>query len=158
MKTVVAALGFCMLAEAAFAAGQPCCSGERRGGLDFSLPCTWHSPIPAEDAVIGFASGSANLSAEAQAILDRQAAVLARIPNDPVELVGHADTVETPTASEQAALSQRRAEAARIYLIGQGIAPGRITASGRDSPFMIPRQLTPDTLARMRVVFTQVGN
>lgn len=158
MKTVVAALGLCMLAETALAADQPCYTGERRGGLDFSLPCTWHSPIPAADSVIAFASGSANLSAEAQAILDRQAAVLARFPNDPVELVGHADTVEAPTPSDQAALSQSRAEAARTYLIAQGIAPGRITASGRDAPLMIPRQLTPDTLARMRVVFTQVGN
>lgn len=44
-----------------------------------------------------------------------------------VELVGHADTVEAPTASEQAALSQSRAEAARAYLISRGIAPDRIT-------------------------------
>ncbi|MCR6628839.1 MAG: OmpA family protein [Magnetospirillum sp.] len=158
MKTVVAAFGFCMLAETAIAADQPCYTSERRGGLDFSLPCAWHSPIPAEDAVIGFASGSANLSADAQAILDRQAAVLARFPNAPVELVGHADTVEAPTASEQAALSQSRAGAVRAYLISRGIVSGRITASGRDYPFMIPRQLTPETLARMRVVFTQMGN
>jgi outer membrane protein OmpA-like peptidoglycan-associated protein len=158
MKAVIAALGFCMLAETAVAADPPCYTGGRRGGLDFSLPCTWHSPIPAEDAVIGFASGSANLSTDAQAILDRQAAVLARFPNDPVELVGHADTVEAPTASEQAALSQSRAEAVRAYLISRGIAPGRMTASGRDHPFMIPRQVTPEILARMRVVFTQMGN
>lgn len=157
MKAMVVALGFSILAGSVIAADSPCSKGERKGGLDFSLPCYWHSPIPAEDAVIGFAPKSAELSSEAQAILDRQADILARFPRDAIELVGYADTVEAATALEQAELGQKRAKVARDHLIGRGIAPDRITASGRDHPFMIPRHVTPETLARMRVVFTRVG-
>lgn len=131
--------------------------GRAKGGLDFSSPCIWHSPIPAGDAVVGFETGSAGLSSEAKAILDRQASILASFSNEQVKLVGYADTVEAETASDQAALGQRRAAAVRDYLGSRGIPPGRISVSGSDHPFMIPRQATPENLARMRVVFTRVG-
>lgn len=156
IKWMVALLG--VVLGSASAIGEPCIKWQHKGGVDFSLPCYWHNPIPAEDAAIGFAPGSAELSIEAKAILDRQAAALASFPGDLIELVGHADTVEAVTASQQAALGRRRAEAAREHLIGQGIVPNRIIASGSDVPIMIPRQVTPENLERMRVVVTRVGS
>ncbi|OAN49883.1 hypothetical protein A6A05_12720 [Magnetospirillum moscoviense] len=155
---LVATLGGCILAQAAFAEDLPCTTGERRGGLDFSSPCIWHSPIPAHDAAVGFEPKSAELSIEAKAILDRQAAILVGLSNERVKLVGYADTVEAQGPAEQEQLGQRRAAAVRDYLVSRGVGPGRISAVGSDHPFLIPRQATPENLARMRVVFTRAGD
>lgn len=49
-------------------------------------------------------------------------------PTLTVRVSGHTDTVGT-SASNQT-LSESRANAVRTFLIGQGVAPGRITAVG----------------------------
>ena len=123
-------------------------------GIDFELPCVLHSPIPEPDGKVHFAPGSAALSDDARAVLDRQAEVLARFPEVVVETLGFADTTEAPTASAEAALSLERATAVRDYLIRKGIAASRVSATGHDYAPIIPREVDAATLAAMRVVWT----
>lgn len=86
--------------------------------------------------------------------MDRQADILARFPNVPIELVGYADTVEATTARERQSLGKRRAEAVRTALVQRGIKPERMTVRGADQQFLIPRDHDEEILARMRAVFT----
>lgn len=74
---------------------------------------------------IHFALDQATISPESADVLDQIAAVLQEYPFITVELLGHTD----PRASYayNLDLSNRRAMAARNYLIRQGIAPERMT-------------------------------
>lgn len=126
-----------------------------KGGLDFSLPCIPHSPIPETDKSVHFGSGSFVLSKDAKAILERQAEILRRFPNLMIEIIGFADIVEAPGSQEKAELGQKRAEAVREYLIGKGIDAGLVTAIGREYAPIIPSQIDEKTLAAMRYVWTK---
>ena len=64
------------------------------------------------------------LSGEARATLDRQAAWLTRYPQVLVQVAGNAD--ERGTEEYNLALGQRRANAARDYLVARGVGSGRI--------------------------------
>lgn len=64
------------------------------------------------------------LSGEARATLDRQAAWLTRYPQVLVQVAGNAD--ERGTEEYNLALGQRRANAARDYLVARGVSSGRI--------------------------------
>jgi len=79
-----------------------------------------------------FKGGSAEIDATAQVTLDKQALWLNRFPNWNVKVQGFADDPGAPEANM--ALSLRRAEAVRDYLIRQGVAPVRmrVKAYGRD--------------------------
>lgn len=134
---------------------EPCVAGVRTGNLDRSLPCQWLSPIVEGDSAVLFAAGSAALSPEAMAILDRQAEVLRRFLRLAVETVGFADTVEAPTSAERTRLGKQRAMAAGQYLIDHGVAAERITASGRPDARLVAPPLNPDALAAMRMVRTE---
>jgi peptidoglycan-associated lipoprotein len=81
-----------------------------------------------------FDSDSTELSAEAQATLDKQAEWLNQYPRYNFALEGHAD--ERGTREYNFALGARRAEAAKNYLISRGVAASRIrTASfGKERP------------------------
>jgi len=125
-----------------------------QGGLDFSLPCYLHSPLAPEDSEVFFGPGSADLSAEAKATLDRQVAVLRRYPELKIELTGFADTREAPSSTERADWGLKRAEAVRAYLAGNGIDAGRITAAGNPGQVLIPLRKDEETFAAMRFVLT----
>lgn len=71
-----------------------------------------------------FAFDSAVLREPSRAVLRQQAAWLERNPNARITVEGHAD--ERGTREYNLALGARRAEAVRTYLVGLGIAPGRI--------------------------------
>ena len=64
------------------------------------------------------------LSQEARATLDRQAAWLKRYPSVAVTIEGHCD--ERGTREYNMALGARRANAARAYLVALGIPSGRM--------------------------------
>ena len=66
-----------------------------------------------------------DIDAEARAILDTQASWLQRFPNVRVTIEGHAD--ERGTREYNLALGDRRANAAKNYLVARGIDAGRIT-------------------------------
>jgi peptidoglycan-associated lipoprotein len=83
---------------------------------------------------IFFESDATELSAQAQATLDKQAEWLNRYRRYSFTIEGHAD--ERGTREYNFALGARRAEAAKNYLISRGVAASRIrTASfGKERP------------------------
>ncbi|MGB3201432.1 MAG: OmpA family protein [Nodosilinea sp.] len=73
---------------------------------------------------IHFALDRADISAESADVLDQIAATLLEYPFLTVELQGHTDP--RASAAYNLALSERRANAARNYLIAQGVPPERM--------------------------------
>ena len=78
---------------------------------------------------------SSELSAAAQKTLDENAALLKRYPSWSVTVEGHCD--ERGTAEYNLALGERRAGAARAYLVSLGISGDRlrIVSYGKEFPF-----------------------
>jgi peptidoglycan-associated lipoprotein len=99
-------------------------------------------PVPGseEDLVanvgdrVFFAFDRSSLSPESQGTLDRQAAWLAKYPNVQVLLAGNCD--DRGTEEYNLALGQRRANAARDYLVARGVSASRIRtiSYGKDRP------------------------
>lgn len=86
---------------------------------------------------IFFAFDSSQLSPEAQATLDKQAAWLAKYANVRVLIAGNCD--DRGTEEYNLALGQRRANAARDYLVARGVDPSRIQtiSYGKDRPIAL---------------------
>ncbi len=82
-----------------------------------------------------FALDSSDISPEAQAILDQSAATLKRYPAWSVTIEGHCD--ERGSAEYNLALGERRALAARAYLVSLGLAADRLrtVSYGKEFPF-----------------------
>lgn len=74
------------------------------------------------------------LSADAQATLQKQASWLAQYPQVNVEIAGNCD--DRGTEEYNIALGQRRANAARDFLVAKGVASSRIStiSYGKDRP------------------------
>ena len=74
------------------------------------------------------------LSSDARATLDRQAGWLGRYPQVSVQVAGNCD--DRGTEEYNLALGQRRANAARDYLVAQGVNSSRIStiSYGKDRP------------------------
>ena len=74
------------------------------------------------------------LSDEAQATLTKQATWLGKYPNVQVQLAGNCD--ERGTEEYNLALGNRRANAARDFLVAKGVSTARITtiSYGKDRP------------------------
>jgi peptidoglycan-associated lipoprotein len=81
-----------------------------------------------------FAYDSSVLSTEAQQTLERQAAWLQQYPNVKVTVEGHAD--ERGTREYNIALGERRANAAKSYLVSLGVGADRVTtiSYGKERP------------------------
>lgn len=81
-----------------------------------------------------YALDSSTLSSEAQATLDRQSAWLQRNPQVQVQMGGNCD--ERGTTEYNLALGQRRANAARDYLVARGVSSARVSAIsyGKERP------------------------
>jgi peptidoglycan-associated lipoprotein len=79
-----------------------------------------------------YAFNSSSLSSDAQSTLDRQAEFFTTYPQDNLEIAGNCDERGT----EEYNLGQRRANAARDYLVAKGIASSRIStiSYGKDHP------------------------
>ncbi len=75
-----------------------------------------------------FTSGRADLKVGATSNLDRLVAFLNQNPNRNVEIEGHTDSVGTDDYNQ--ALSQRRADSVRSFLVRQGVSGTRLSASG----------------------------
>lgn len=84
---------------------------------------------------VSFALDSYTLSDDARAALDRNATWLRRWPSTRVTVEGHADA--RGTNEYNLALGDRRAAAARDYLVSLGIDAARLTAisKGEEQPF-----------------------
>lgn len=75
---------------------------------------------------INFAFDSAELSAEARAILDKQADFIRQFPEVRFKVFGHTDLVGSAGYNQR--LGLRRAQAAVAYLTSQGISRSRLEA------------------------------
>lgn len=84
-----------------------------------------------------FAVDQSTLSPEAQGVLAGQARWLASNPGYTALVEGHAD--EQGTREYNLALGGRRANAARDYLIGQGVSPDRMRtiSYGKERPLQV---------------------
>ncbi|NLR71031.1 peptidoglycan-associated lipoprotein Pal [Novosphingobium sp. ERN07] len=78
-----------------------------------------------------------NIDASDQGILQSQAQWLGRYPNKAVTIEGHAD--ERGTRDYNLALGERRANAAKNYLVSLGIDPSRVTvvSYGKERPIAL---------------------
>ncbi len=81
-----------------------------------------------------FGFDQSNLSSDAQSTLDRQASWMQRYPQVTVQMAGSAD--ERGTEEYNLALGQRRANAARDYLVARGAAGARVNtiSYGKERP------------------------
>ncbi|MGH7156201.1 MAG: peptidoglycan-associated lipoprotein Pal [Acetobacteraceae bacterium] len=81
-----------------------------------------------------FAFDKSNLSSDAQATLDRQSAWLQKYPNVQVLVAGNTD--DRGTEEYNLALGQRRANAAKDFLVARGVNPARVKtiSYGKDRP------------------------
>jgi peptidoglycan-associated lipoprotein len=81
-----------------------------------------------------YAFDKSDLSSDSQATLGKQSAWLAKYPSVNVLVAGNAD--ERGTETYNLALSQKRANHARDYLVAQGVAATRIQtiSYGKDCP------------------------
>jgi len=81
-----------------------------------------------------FAFDSSEIRPTAREVLDRQAAWMAQYPQNRLVVEGHCD--ERGTREYNLALGERRANAARQYLISRGVAPNRLTtvSYGKERP------------------------
>lgn len=82
-----------------------------------------------------FLFDSAELSADARAILDANASILKKYPTWVITVEGHCD--ERGTAEYNLALGERRAGAAQDYMVSLGIQAARIrtVSYGKEFPF-----------------------
>ncbi len=103
--------------------------------------------IPAD---AGFATNSAVLNANMYPILQRLAQTLNQNPAATVSVVGHTDSTGSDAINNP--LSQRRADAAKAYLVSQGVAASRIAMSGAGSTQPIASNATVDGRAQNRRV------
>jgi peptidoglycan-associated lipoprotein len=98
------------------------------------------SPGSEEDLVasagdrVFFALNQSTLSGDARGTLDREAGFFAKYPQDSLQIAGNCD--ERGTEEYNIALGQRRANAARDYLVAKGVASSRIStiSYGKDRP------------------------
>ena len=81
-----------------------------------------------------FAFNTSQLSSDARATLDRQAAWLQKYPQDNIQIAGNCD--DRGTEEYNLALGQRRANADRDYLVARGVPSSRIStiSYGKDRP------------------------
>jgi len=84
---------------------------------------------------IYFALDSAEVDSAGQGVLDANAALLKKYPTWAVTIEGHCD--ERGTAEYNLALGERRAVAARAYLVSVGISADRLrtVSYGKEFPF-----------------------
>ncbi|MGH7212171.1 MAG: peptidoglycan-associated lipoprotein Pal [Acetobacteraceae bacterium] len=84
-----------------------------------------------------FAFDKSSVSPEAQATLDRQAEWLNHTPATQVQIAGNCD--DRGTEEYNLALGQRRANAARDYLVARGVSSARINtiSFGKDRPIAL---------------------
>ncbi len=108
-------------------------------------------PMPVEDSIgskslddlnrdsplspLFFADDSSEVSAEGQQVLQANAAVLKKFPTWQITIEGHCD--ERGTAEYNLALGERRALAARSYLVSLGIPADKVktVSYGKEFPF-----------------------
>lgn len=90
-----------------------------------------------EERIAGYDLGQTELSAEKKAELDEKAALMKKYPEIKIICIGH--TCDTGTEAVNRRVGFGRAEAAKNYLVGKGIAADRIGLESKgDSEPLVP--------------------
>jgi len=116
-------------------------NGADQDALNGAYPPAGPGSVQEFNATVGdrvfFDTDSTELSATAQATLDKQAAWLGHYNSYTFTIEGHAD--ERGTREYNFALGARRAEAAKDYLIAKGVAPSRMKtiSYGKERPVAV---------------------
>jgi OOP family OmpA-OmpF porin len=100
------------------------------------------------DRIIEFESGKAALADSGKAILDQMSAVLQRLKDKKVEVIGHTDNAGSRAGN--LSLSQARAEAVKAYVVGRGVKPEMVSVSGEGPDRPVADNRTPEGRARNR--------
>jgi OOP family OmpA-OmpF porin len=98
--------------------------------------------------VIEFESGKATLTDSGKAILDQMSAVLLRLKDKKVEVIGHTDNAGSRAGN--LSLSQARAEAVKAYVAGKGVSADMIAVSGEGPDRPVADNRTLEGRARNR--------
>ncbi|MEM5310670.1 OmpA family protein [Paraburkholderia sp. JHI869] len=104
---------------------------------------------------IEFETGSATLTPQGRSILDQMAVVLVKMNTRTVAIIGHTDN--SGNRASNIALSQARADAVKGYLVGKGISPQQMTATGVGPDQPIASNDTNDGRARNRRIEFRAG-
>ena len=106
-------------------------SGSTLADIDVQTPDEMLAKV---GSTVYFGYDQSTLTAEAQATLDRQAAFLKSNPSIRIVIEGHCD--ERGTREYNLALGDRRASAARDYLVAKGVNASRLTtiSYGKERP------------------------
>lgn len=131
------------------------CPGTPRGTAVDADGCPLKGSITLEG--VNFEFNSALLTAESRTILGTMASDLKKYPRLRIELQGHTDNVGSDAYNQ--ALSQRRAESVRAYLVEHGVPAGQFTARGYGESQPIDDNRTDAGRARnRRVVMNVIAN
>jgi len=114
-------------AEKAKAAKEELAAIPAKGGLDLAA-CQKGLNATQGLEKIQFRSGSSTITRAAAYVIDRLTPLMARCPETKIEIGGHTDNVGDEESNQ--ALSQRRAEAVLHYLVREGVAAARLSATG----------------------------
>jgi peptidoglycan-associated lipoprotein len=127
----VALLAACAQTPAATGASGGAGAGVATGGV---VPGSEEDLVASAGDRVFYAFNQSTLSGDARGTLDRQAGFFAKYPQDSLQIAGNCD--ERGTEEYNIALGQRRANAARDYLVAKGVASSRITtiSYGKDRP------------------------
>ena len=105
---------------------------------------------------VNFALGSVQLAPSASATLRQVARAMQASPDLQVEIGGHTDSIGPADKNQR--LSERRANAVKQFLVGEGIAPERLTAKGYGEGEPVASNETTDGRAgNRRVAFKVMG-
>ncbi|HSU76802.1 MAG TPA: OmpA family protein [Burkholderiales bacterium] len=112
-------------------------------------------PVPARQSITlgadaSFDSGKADLKPEGQAKLDQLVAKLKQIDFDSITVTGHTDNVGADAFNQK--LSQRRADAVKVYFGKHGIDQSKIKTAGRGKSSPVADNKTAQGRARNRRV------
>lgn len=107
------------------------------------------------DRIIEFESGKATLTESGMGILDQISAVLLKLRNKKVDVIGHTDN--SGSRASNLSLSQARAEAVKAYIVTKGIDPASIAVSGEGPDRPVADNSAPDGRARNRRIEFKVA-
>ncbi|MGZ8290181.1 MAG: OmpA family protein [Telluria sp.] len=120
-------------------------SASEQGMLDAALA----------DRIIEFESGKATLTESGMGILDQMSAVLLKLKNKKVEVIGHTDN--SGSRASNLSLSQARAEAVKTYIVTKGILADAIAVSGEGPDRPVADNRDADGRARNRRIEFKVA-
>lgn len=129
---------------------------EDEDGCPDDIPIVCDFDFGGPFAYVGFPGGGVELDADAIETLERTVKVLEQFSEVRLEISGHTDNRGALEAN--AALSLRRAEVVRDYLVSRGLDPARFTTVGRGADMPIESNETAEGRAHNRRVEFQISN